>query len=231
MICVVANEKGGVGKTATATNLAVMRALLAKRDVLLVDADTQGSSAFWADLRSELDVSPTITCVSITTKEIGKEVRRMAPKFDDIIIDVAAQNSACMWSALAVADVVVTPFIPSLADAEVVVRSMDPKISDAKLNNLKLRALLFMNQMDPNPKSKQARNATEYVRENTESYDYREDIRVVNRTAFRLAFALGRGVLELEGREFGKDVEKESLHKAIEEIAAVYKMVFNEPKE
>lgn len=52
MIIAVANVKGGAGKTTLATNLAIARAI-AGRDVLLVDADNQGSSADFTALRTE----------------------------------------------------------------------------------------------------------------------------------------------------------------------------------
>ena len=42
MIVAVANTKGGVGKTTTTLNLAIMRALTGRR-VLAVDGDSQGT--------------------------------------------------------------------------------------------------------------------------------------------------------------------------------------------
>ena len=46
MIIAVLGEKGGTGKTTVAVNLAGMRAAAGWR-VLLLDADRQGSSAYW----------------------------------------------------------------------------------------------------------------------------------------------------------------------------------------
>ena len=51
MIVAVLGEKGGTGKTTLATNLAGMRAT-AGRDVLIIDADRQGSASYWAEKRS-----------------------------------------------------------------------------------------------------------------------------------------------------------------------------------
>jgi ABC-type Na+ transport system ATPase subunit NatA len=51
MIVAVLGEKGGTGKTTLATNLAGMRAAEG-RDVLIIDADRQGSASYWAEKRS-----------------------------------------------------------------------------------------------------------------------------------------------------------------------------------
>jgi chromosome partitioning protein len=52
MIVAVLGEKGGTGKTTLATNLAGMRAAEGQgRDVLLIDADRQGSASYWTEKR------------------------------------------------------------------------------------------------------------------------------------------------------------------------------------
>jgi len=51
-IVVIGGTKGGVGKTTLATNLAVMRSQ-EKKDVLLVDADEQGSASDFTAVRNE----------------------------------------------------------------------------------------------------------------------------------------------------------------------------------
>ena len=49
MIISVLGEKGGTGKTTLATNLAAIRAT--GSDLILLDADRQGSSSFWVQER------------------------------------------------------------------------------------------------------------------------------------------------------------------------------------
>ena len=64
MIVAVLAEKGGVGKTVIATNLAGMRAQEG-RSVLLVNADRQGSADLWARYREGRRSSQGCVCVPV----------------------------------------------------------------------------------------------------------------------------------------------------------------------
>jgi len=72
MVVVVGSEKGGTGKTTIATNLAIYRAH-ARRDVLLVDADPQGSAIEFSRVRESEGHTPTLTCVMITGRSVASE--------------------------------------------------------------------------------------------------------------------------------------------------------------
>lgn len=52
MIILIGSEKGGVGKSTLATNLAVLLVSSGK-DVVILDADRQSTCANWAQDRSE----------------------------------------------------------------------------------------------------------------------------------------------------------------------------------
>lgn len=87
MILAIGNTKGGVGKTMLAVNLAVVR-VGAGRDVLLVDGDEQGSASLFSQLRADLVGTCGYTAVELHGGALRTQVRQLAGKYDDIIIDV-----------------------------------------------------------------------------------------------------------------------------------------------
>jgi chromosome partitioning protein len=124
-IVLVGSEKGGVGKTTVAFNLAVMRARAGK-NVLLVDTDKQGSSAMWASLRSEADFSPPLLCVQKFGK-IGIDLIQLRDHYE-IIVDAGGQDSVELRQAIAVADLWVIPVRPSQIDLLTIAKMRQLKI-------------------------------------------------------------------------------------------------------
>jgi chromosome partitioning protein len=116
MIIVVLGEKGGTGKTTLATNLAGMRAA-ANRDVLIIDADRQGSASYWTEKRDDLHSRlPTVHCVQKFGNGLLRTVRDMARRYDDIVLDIGAGDSREGESALQVADCAIIPVQPAGLD-------------------------------------------------------------------------------------------------------------------
>lgn len=148
MIICILSEKGGTGKSTIATNLAVIRAIEGK-DVLLIDADPQNSSRAFADSREEKKIKPTFTCMEIIGKNIDAEIERLAPKFDDIIVDVAGMYSSTMRSILGVSNIAIVPFKTSKFEKKGVYRMEDILKLDANRN---LRVVPVLNMANPNPK-------------------------------------------------------------------------------
>ncbi|MCV6020517.1 ParA family protein, partial [Escherichia coli] len=62
MIILVASQKGGCGKSTTSVNICAELARKNK-DVVLIDADKQGTAARWASDRNAGEVAPVIHCV------------------------------------------------------------------------------------------------------------------------------------------------------------------------
>ena len=114
MILLLGSQKGGCGKSTLATNIAA--ALAHKSDVVLLDADTQGTSSTWAQDREDLDVPVVYSFQKFG--DIDHAVKDLAGLYDHVVIDAIGRDSKELRSGLAVADVVLCPFRPSQADVD-----------------------------------------------------------------------------------------------------------------
>jgi chromosome partitioning protein len=212
MVVGVCNEKGGSGKTTFACNIAIMRAL-AGRDVLLVDADPQASSSEFVKVREDLKIQPAITCVSILGRAVASEVRKLIPRYQDIIIDAGGRDNAGLRAALVVSDVLIVPFLPGQFDIWGL-ENMDNLLEDALVLNPEMNPIAVLNKMDSNPRIGLAQEASEMV---NEMKNLRlSSVRIGYRVAYRRSAAEGRAVSELDRKD----------QKAISELEALYKEVF-----
>ncbi|MGX7742317.1 ParA family partition ATPase [Rhodopseudomonas parapalustris] len=112
MIIGVLNQKGGVGKTTIAVNLAAVYAKQGQR-VLLVDADPQGSSLAWSSAR---EGEPLFTVVGMPKPTLHKDMPSMAADYDAVIIDGSPRVSELGRAAIMASDLVLIPVQPSPYD-------------------------------------------------------------------------------------------------------------------
>lgn len=112
MIISLLNQKGGVGKTTLAVNLAMGLALNGNR-VMLMDADPQGSSLTWSGNREGEAPFPV---VGIPKPTLHKELPKLANNYDFIIVDGPPRVYDVTRSAILASDLILIPVTPSPYD-------------------------------------------------------------------------------------------------------------------
>jgi chromosome partitioning protein len=194
MILTVGNTKGGVGKTTLAINLAITRANDG-RSMLLVDGDEQRSAAAFTELRNEALGTPGYTAVALDGSAIRTQVQQLAPKFDDVVIDVGGRNTASLRAALTVSDTLLVPAMPSTFDVWAI-EDLAAVLDDARSINPEIKTYLVINAADPQGRDNQ--DAAEALAEipGVEVLP----ITIGRRKAFRNAAAAGQSVIE-QGRD------------------------------
>ena len=204
MIIIVGCNKGGAGKTTTATNLAV--GLAAKgNDVCLVDADPQRSAARWHQDREEAGHNPAITLVE-KRDNISQTLRAMDEKFDYVIVDVAGRNSREMITGAAVAQVIVAPHQASQLDLDTLAELQQQTVRIRDLNpDLKVFIYHAMASTNPSVKETEQREFLEYVSQ-FEEFQPLESISYY-RKVYKDVIPIGQSVLEYGNEQAIQEVQ------------------------
>ncbi len=213
MILVCGGIKGGVGKTTLATNLTVMMAAEGK-DVLLVDADDQGTASDFTSVRTETlaeQGGAGYTSIKLHGAAVRSEVIKMASKYDDVVIDVGGRDTAGQRAALSVADVYVVPFLPGSFDVWTL-DNVATLVEEARAFNEKVRAVCVINRADAKGTDNEDAAA---IAKDTAGLEF-IDFPLGNRKAFRSAAAQGLAVIEV------KPVDR----KAIAEMTDLFKHLY-----
>lgn len=152
MILTVGNTKGGVGKTSTALQIAIRRAMTG-RDVWLIDADRQGTALTAITIRADAGQLPEIAASSYADgSTLRAQINAQARKFDDVIIDAGGRDSSALRAALVASDVLLVPFQPRSFDVWAL-NDIAELLDEARSVRDGLRAFAFLNNADPSESS------------------------------------------------------------------------------
>lgn len=120
----MANLKGGVGKT-TFSVLLAEAAADAGAEVLLVDADPQGSAMAWADAAAAEGSALRSTTVALPTSDLGRRIDAIAGGHDHVVVDTPPGDLSIVAAAVRQSDVVLVPSQTTLMDLDRVRATLD----------------------------------------------------------------------------------------------------------
>lgn len=140
MIISLVNQKGGVGKTTVAINLAACLARRCTR-LLLIDADPQSTVIQWQSVENNMTFDVKHHPRIITYKDINQ----FSKGYNHLVIDAPPVMGEIIHSILAFSDLAIVPVGPSPLDlwsSEETIRM----IGDVKKENHNLEAKFLINR-------------------------------------------------------------------------------------
>lgn len=222
MIVLIGGEKGGTGKSTLAVNLSTLHTYK-KKDVLLVDSDKQASATRWTQERDEITDGKIVRVNSVQKqgKGLAGEIKHLATKYQDILIDTGGRDSVELRAAMVVADIAIFPFQPSQFDmwsAE----TISEIITMAKELNPTLRVVACLTKASPNPVVKEYVDAQEFLAEFSNLPMTETVIR--DRIVWRRSISEGRAIFEMKDRDEKAEAELLQLYRTIFEFPPSGKM-------
>lgn len=190
MIILVGSQKGGCGKSTLAVNLAAELKRLNK-DILLVDADRQGTASRWAQDRAQTEYAHIPSVAQYDN--IHTTLNDLAGKYDYVVVDVAGRDSRELRTGMLAADLLLTPFRPSQADLDTLPHLAEV-VTQASDMNPDLKCMAVLTLAPSNLMIREAQEAKDYL---SDFPDFEVSKTVVHdRKAYRDSLSEGAGVIE-----------------------------------
>jgi len=193
MIILIGSQKGGCGKSTTAANICAELARQGK-DVMLVDADRQGTASNWVSDRNQ---NTSLTKIHSIQKfdNIHETLSDLAKRYEYVVVDSAGRDSRELRTGMSAADVLIVPFRPSQPDLDTLPALQDIITMALDLNpKLRVKALLTM--APTNPVVNETQDAKIYLADYPVLQLTNTIIR--DRKIYRDCMSEGKGVVEMD---------------------------------
>jgi chromosome partitioning protein len=195
MIITIGGIKGGSGKSTVATTIAVLLAARG-RDILLVDADDQGTATDFTAFREETLGQSGYTAIQLSGTAVRTEIQKMRSRYQDIVIDTGGRDTSSQRAALVVSDLYIVPFIPRSFDMWTL-DSVLKLIEEMQPANPSLQSFAVLNKTDHQGRDNE--EAKGIIAE-AAGIDYL-DAPLGHRKSFANAAASGLAVTETKNRD------------------------------
>lgn len=196
MIILCGAIKGGAGKSTLATNIAAMLAKNGK-DVILVDADRQGTTSNWSQDRIDSNATHIESVSKFDNIKIA--LRDLNKRYDFVVVDSQGRDSVELRTGLLSADVCIIPCRPSQADLDTI-PAINNIVNNASEINETLRVYCVLTQSPTNPSVTEIQQAREFLLAFGNEMKLLETI-IFERKVYRDALAQGLGVCEMDNEK------------------------------
>jgi len=192
MIIAIGNEKGGTGKTTTATNLAAIAAQKGIKTIL-IDADKQQSSMQWSEVRKAANKDVFIPVTALYGKHVGQEMLNFAESYDLVLVDVGGRDTVELRATMSVADHLISPAKPSQLDLWGF-QKISELVEQCEIFNPKLKTSVLITMASTNKNVKETLYAKEFLKDFNSFYVCESFLS--ERLAFKRAISFGQSVVE-----------------------------------
>lgn len=189
-IVLVANGKGGAGKSTLVLNLAIGYGWRRQR-VLIVDADTEQQTLTQWPRPDHLD-NPTVVCWP--TVDVVGRLAGVIDKYDVVLIDMAGRDDRAVASVLDVADILLSPVKPAEQD----LLQLGRFIRVARARNVPHLTIF-------NEATREATTELTQLAEKFARFAPFLPLAMQQLASYRRVYAFGRGVLDISGPDPAKD--------------------------
>lgn len=193
MIVLIGSQKGGCGKSTTAANISAELARQGK-DVMLVDADRQGTASNWISDRNQNTDLPKIHSIQ-KFDNIHETLTDLAKRYEYVVVDSAGRDSRELRTGMSAADVLIVPFRPSQPDLDTL-PALHDIITMALDLNPKLRVNALLTMAPTNPVVNETQDAKIYLADYPVLHLMQTIIR--DRKIYRDCMSEGKGVVEMD---------------------------------
>jgi chromosome partitioning protein len=162
MIIVIGGQKGGVGKTTLAINIAY-EAMKKNKKTLLVDADPQESCAKWHSWRKEQQLKTTK--LYQLKGDIYDPLLDQENNYELIVVDSGGVDAIEMRSAVLAADILVSPVRPGQFDIETLGKMNQIVKQAIAQGNRTLRAMVVLTHTPTHPLMADEQEARQIIAE------------------------------------------------------------------
>lgn len=149
-VVIFGSDKGGVGKSTTATNFGVMLAVQYKKSVIFIKTDKNADLIDWNERRNAAGLVP-IPVYEAYGSSVSKEIKRLSRMCDVLIVDCAGHDSVEFRSALTAANILITLVKPSSVFEKGTLTTVTETVRKAQKNgNPKLQPWVLFTRIKSN---------------------------------------------------------------------------------